>query len=105
MDSQRKDLRFEKQGRVNSLNPTRSGVISSPDPRQQTDIQRVPSPDITLRNQVPKANNARANAEESGDGELNSSVSDAAGSEDFVTEESERHHKVNDDTGVNIHRR
>ena len=95
-------MRFEKQARVNSTRPTRAGVISSPDPRQQADVQRIPSPDITLRNQVPKANNAPVDF---GDGELNSSISDAAGSEDFVTEESERHHKVNDDTGVNIHRR
>ena len=90
-------MRFEKQARVNSMNPTRAGVISSPDPRQQADIQRLPSPDISLRNQVPKRNVTGFDAKSM------SSIDGA--SEDFVTEESERHNMVNDNDGVNIHRR
>ena len=100
--SDRREQRFEKQARVNSNQPTRSGVISSPDPRQQNEIQRVASPDPTLRNQVPRAGgNVSGFDNESAPNTSRSSV----GSEDFVTEESEAHHRFNDNDGVNINRR
>ena len=94
-------MRFEKQAKVNSISPTRTGVISSPDPRQQTNIQRIQSPDVSLRNQVPRAN-VGGGAFAGSDPNVSTN---SVGEEDFVTEESERHHMVNDATGVNIHRR
>ena len=101
LDSQRRELRYEKQGRVNSVNPTKSGVISSPDPRQQAEIQRLNSPDFNLKNQMPKA--APVNTEDSQDDAEISSI--AGGSEDFVTEESERHHVVADNAVNSVHHR
>ena len=50
-----RDMRFVKQGRVNSINPSKAGVISSPDPRQQSEIQKMPSSSKgsnNLRNQA-----------------------------------------------------
>lgn len=95
-------MRYEKQGRVNSLNPTKSGVISSPDPRQQAEIQRLHSPDFNLRNVMPKAATVDVLSDDKDDAEINSSN---AGSEDFVTEESERHQVAVDDTVNNVHHR
>ena len=103
--SDRREQRFEKQARVNSNQPTRSGVISSPDPRQQNEIQRVASPDPTLRNQVPKAGGNVSGFDHAAPSSAPSSSRGSVGSEDFVTEESEAHHKFNDNEGVNINRR
>ena len=97
-----RQMRFDKQARVNSNHPTSSGVISSPDPRQQNEIHRVPSPDPTLRNQVPRANgNVSGFDHESASSISSRSGEGDVGSEDFVTEGSEKHNKFNDDVQLN----
>ena len=100
-------MRFEKQGRVNSNRPTKAGVISSPDPRHQADIQHIPphsSDGINLQNQVPRKGNGRINKSFSDDSD---DSGDIAGSEDFVTEGSELpgHNKVDGEKEVMVHRR
>ena len=91
-------MRFDKQARVNSNQPTSSGVISSPDPRQQNEIHRVPSPDPTLRNQVPRANGNVSGFDHESASSISSRTGEGdVGSEDFVTEGSEKHNKFNDD--------
>ena len=98
-------MRFEKQARVNSNKPTRTGVISSPDPRRQDSIQNLQSDgSVTIRNQVPRADNVNiGNVNKSFDD--TSSISDVAGSEDFVSEHSARHNRINDNSGVIVHHR
>jgi len=99
-------MSFEKQARVNSNKPTKSGVISSPDPRKQDDIQILPKSSgtsLNLQNQVPRRNvddmpraNATFESDDSGD---------IAGSEDFVSQDSARHNRISDDNSVMAMRR
>lgn len=112
-------MSFEKQARVNSNNPTKSGVISSPDPRKQDDIQILPKvgasynakASLNLQNQVPRRNvddmpRAHANSDRlSSEGE---DSGDIAGSEDFVSQDSARqpgHNRISDDNSVMAMRR
>lgn len=108
---QRQKMSFEKQARVNSNNPTKSGVISSPDPRKQDDIQILPKSSgasLNLQNQVPRRNvdgmpRAHANSDRlSSEGD---DSGDIAGSEDFVSQDSARHNRISDDNSVMAMRR
>ena len=91
-------MSFEKQTRVNSNKPSRSGVISSPDPRHQDSIQIHPKSSgtsINLQNQVPRRNvDDMAGVAQTFESE---DSGDIAGSEDFVSLESSRHNRFDDD--------
>lgn len=108
-------MSFEKQARVNSNNPTKSGVISSPDPRKQDDIQILPKSSgtsLNLQNQVPRSGAIRVNgrdmpranatfeSDDSGD-----IAASERGDEDFVSQDSARHNRISDDNSVMAMRR
>ncbi len=84
MDASDPDQIYDKQMRINAMSPTKTGVISSPDPRDQQNIQNQTGSPVFDRQNNIRNQNYDKNIPESGRDVLSDSMTNSVGSEDYI---------------------